>query len=98
MESVLKMVQGGYGERRCGAILARCLALFKWRANERSQPPLCSKMLAGLWKDVLPAHAQIQWRQAGQPEAGWMQRGGVFKLSCSEWGPLGQRVGLMPAP
>ena len=29
MESAEKMVQGGYGEQRCGAVLARCLALFK---------------------------------------------------------------------
>ena len=29
MESVEKMVQGGYGERRCGAVLARRLASFK---------------------------------------------------------------------
>ena len=29
MESVEKMVQGGYGEWRCGVVLARRLASFK---------------------------------------------------------------------
>ena len=54
---------------------------------------MCSKMPAGSRKDVLPAHTRIQWRQAGQSEAGCMRRGGVFSLACSEWGPLGQRAG-----
>ena len=39
---------------------------------------LCYKMPGGSRKDVLLAHARIQWRQAGQSEAGCMRRGGVF--------------------
>ena len=58
---------------------------------------LCSKMPAGSWKDVLLAHARIQWRQAGQSEAGCMRRGGVFSRACNKWGPLGRRTGSMPA-
>ena len=53
-------------------------------------------MLAGLRKDVLLAHVWIQWRQAGQSKAGFMRRGGVFSLACSEWGLLGRRAGSMP--
>ena len=58
---------------------------------------LCSKMPAGSWKDVLLAHARIQWRQAGQSEADCMRRGGVFSLAYREWCPLDRRAGSMPA-